>query len=265
MSVQNSVIVINRNSGKNLARMLAAMQMQEALTTEVIVVDCASTDGSIDVARTDFPTVRLIEMKSDRGFSAAANRGLHDALGEVVVVCHADIIAPSHNLVEMADRVRAGGSKRIAAAVPVLLDAGKQEMPFVGKLPGLASNTFGLLNPAAVRKVYLPSLDHVADHEWTLLPCAAFNTEILQKIGNFDERFTDYYGDTDICLRLHERGYRIAILRDVKVAHLGAHDDSSPEALKRMRQDHQRYIAKHRPAWERGMVSLYGMLRKNAG
>src|SRR5690349_14485682 len=105
MSVQNSVIVINRNSGKNLARMLAAMQMHEALTTEVIVVDCASTDDSAAVVRTDFPTVRLVEMKADRGWSAAANRGLRDALGEVVVVCHADIIAPVHNLVEMADRV----------------------------------------------------------------------------------------------------------------------------------------------------------------
>jgi GT2 family glycosyltransferase len=265
MSVQNSVIVINDNSGKNLSRMLAALKMQEALTTEVIVVDCASADDSAAMVKADFPTVRLIQMKSNRGWAAAANKGLHDALGDVAVICHADIIAPIHNLIELADRVRAGLSKRIAAAVPVLLGADKQEAAFVGRLPGLASNTFGLLNPAGVRKTYRPTLDHVADHEWALLPCAAFNTEILQKIGNFDERFTDYYADTDVCLRLHERGYRIAILRDVKVAHLDAHDDISPDALKRMRADHQRYIGKHRPAWERGMVSLYGMLRKNAG
>ena len=64
MSVQNSVIVINHDSGKNLARMLSALKMEEALTTEVIVVDAASTDDSASIVKTHFPTVRLIPMKS---------------------------------------------------------------------------------------------------------------------------------------------------------------------------------------------------------
>ena len=265
MSVQTSIVIINHDSGGMLAKMLAALQLQEAITCEVIVVDAHSRDDSVATVKQQFPEVKLIEMSHNRGWAAAANRGVGQAVGDVIVVCHADIIAPIHNLVDLADQVREGSTRRIAAMVPRLINAHGNELPFVGRLPGPASNTLGLLNPSSVRRLYLPSLDHVADHEWAILPCVAFNAELLQKVGDFDERFSLYYADADICLRLHERSYRIGISRNIRVAHLAEPRTLDVEDARRMRKDHERYINKHRPAWERGVASLYGMLKKNAG
>jgi GT2 family glycosyltransferase len=265
MSVQTSIVIINHDSGPVLAKMLTALQLQQALTTEVVVVDSHSRDDSVVQVKLQFPSVRLIEMSHNRGFAAAANRGLREALGDVVVVCHADIIAPVFNLMELADQVREGAGKRIAMMVPRLIDAHGSELPFVGRLPGLSQNTIGLFNPSMVRRLYVPSLDHVADHEWSILPCAAFNVELLQKIGDFDDRFFLYYADTDVCLRMHDREYRIGISRNIRVAHLAKSQPPNADHARLMRKDHERYITKHRPAWERGWVSLYGMLHKNAG
>ena len=265
MSVQTSILIVNHNSGAALAKMLGALQLDEALTTEVIVVDAGSRDDSVAKVKQQFPTVRLIETSQSKGFPASVNRGLRDALGDVVVICHADIVAPIFNLVELADQVREGAGRRIAMMLPRLIDARGNELPFVGRLPGLSQNTIGLFNPSMVRRLYLPTLDHVADHEWSILPCAAINAELLQKIGEFDPRFFLYYADADLCLRIHQRDYRIGISRNIRVAHLARSEARDAEHLQLMRKDHERYITKHRPAWERGWVSLYGMLHKNAG
>jgi N-acetylglucosaminyl-diphospho-decaprenol L-rhamnosyltransferase len=265
MSVQTSIVIINHDSGPTLAKMLTALQLEQALTTEIIVVDAHSRDDSVPTIKQQFPTVRLIQMPHNRGWAAAANRGMRDALGDVVIVCHADIIAPIFNLLEMSDQVREGAGKRVAMMLPRLIDAQGSELPFVARLPGLSQNTIGLFNPSMVRRLYVPSLDHVADHEWAILPCAAFNAELLQKIGEFDDRFFLYYADADLCLRIHEREYRIGISRNIRVAHLSKSEPLNTDHVRLMRKDHERYIQKHRPAWERGWVSLYGMLHKNAG
>jgi N-acetylglucosaminyl-diphospho-decaprenol L-rhamnosyltransferase len=262
MSVQNSIVVVNHNAGSALMKMLSALRMEEAITCEVIVVDVASRDESASHAKMRFPSIRVRETRHNRGWAEAANRGLRDALGEVVVVCHADIVASIHDLIELADRVREGAVRRLAVMLPTLVDSHGHPLPFVGRLPGLASSTIGLFSPAGVRKLSLPSLEHVADHEWAILPCAAFNATVLDKMGSFDERFLRYYADADVCLRVHERSYRIGISRDIRVMHLPEKAEPGEDDLQLMRADHERYIAKHRPAWERGLVSVYEKLKK---
>src|SRR5207237_3866811 len=101
--------------------LLANLAVGEAVTSEVIVVDSGSFDESADVVREDFPTVRLIRLEDNRGFSVAANRGFAEATGEVVVFCHADIVTEIHHLAELADRVREGGDARVEAGSPPLV------------------------------------------------------------------------------------------------------------------------------------------------
>jgi GT2 family glycosyltransferase len=267
MAVENSIIVANFNTKDALAKMLTALELEHATTAEVIVVDSASFDGSAEMVRERFPIVQLIELKENRGWPAAANAGLNRALAATVVLCHSDIVAPIHNLLELADKVREGEGRRIAAVLPQLVDKQGEPLPMVGRLPGIGMGTLGVFNPGLARKRSVPALDHVQDHEWATLACVAFNAEMLAKAGEFDERFFQYYADADMFMRLHEKLYRIAIRRDVHVVHTGDNPNEpvGPAAARIMRKDQEKYFAKHRPGWQQGVLKLSGKLKKDAG
>ena len=71
-----SAIVVSYNTGPELLRCLASLAEHVRLPLEVVVVDNASGDNSPDLVRAAYPTARVIESGSNRGFSAANNAGL---------------------------------------------------------------------------------------------------------------------------------------------------------------------------------------------
>jgi GT2 family glycosyltransferase len=272
---QNSIVVVNYNRKPALHAMLAALELEQSITTEVIVVDNASMDGSADMVAEEFPQVRLVRGQHNRGFAASAQRGINSAKGTVAVLCHSDLVAPIHTFAELADRLREGAKNtsggRIVAAVPRLIGRDRADQPSVGRLPGLGRGMIGVFNPSAARKCYVPFLDHVADHEWVGLTCFAIDLEALGRLGTLDPRFFLYYADADLCQRIHDKGWRIVIRRELGVVHTGASpNDPLPDYLKRiMRKDQQHYFSKHRPTWERKLLDvdekLYRLLSREAG
>jgi GT2 family glycosyltransferase len=270
MAAANSVVIINHDTKDALSRLLANLAIGESVTSEVIVVDSGSFDESAELVHEDFPTVRLIQLEDNRGFSVAANRGFTEATGEVVVFCHADIVAEIHQLVDLADRVREGQGARVAAALPRFVREDRAELPLVGSLPGLGGAMVSMINPSASRGCEIPTLDHVADNEWAQMPCVAISSDVFQKLGGFDERFFQYYADADLCQRLHEKSLRIAIRRDIAVIHAGGDPSRalSQSAARIMRKDLLRFIEKHQPGLRSSALGLQakvlGMMNKDA-
>ena len=268
MAVLNSIIIVSHNHGAALPAMLASLKTEESSTSEVIVVDNASFDGSVETVAERFPQVRLIRSSKNRGFAAAAQRGINEAQGSIAVICHSDLLVEMHALAELADRVREGAGRRVVAAVPRLIGRDGVEQPGVGRLPGIGRGMIGVFNPSAARRCYLPQLDHVADHEWTTLVCLAIDCDQLARLGSLDSRFFLYYADADLCQRIHDKSYRIVIHRDLAVVHCGASpNDPQPDHLRRiMRKDQQRYFEKHRPAWEQKLLNvdqkIYRLLKR---
>jgi len=252
-------------------RLLASLDIGSAVTTEVIVVDGGSHDDTAQAVHEDFPNVRVVRIPDNRGWSAAANVGFAKAAGDVVAFCHADVVTTVHDIGELADRIREGESKRLVAAVPRVVDAGGDELPTLGAMPGIGTATLGVFNPRAGRRLTEPTLDHVPDHQWTVMPCIAFSADVLSKLGGFEERFFLYYADTDLCARLHEKSYRIGIRRDVVAKHLGGEtsaDPLPPHLARIMRKDQQKYFEKHQPGVDKGVLKpatkILGWLNKDA-
>jgi GT2 family glycosyltransferase len=262
MSVQNSVIIVNYNTVDSLSKLLANLAIGEAVTSEVLVVDSGSFDESVELVSEDFPTVRLIQLEENRGFSVAANRGFAEATGAVTVFCHADIVTEIHHLSELADQVRAGEDARVVAALPRLVREDGAELPLVGSLPGLGSAMLKMFSPTPSRKCEIPTLDHVADNEWAQMPCVAINSDALHRLGGFDERFFLYYADADLCARFHAKSLRIAIRRGVSVVHTGADPTAtlSPAHARIMRKDLLRFVEKHHPGLRSTALSLQAKL-----
>jgi len=264
----NSIVIVNFNNKPTLLALLKSLRMEEATGTEVILVDSASFDGSVEMVAEQYPFVKILQLKTNRGFFAAANKGLDNAEGDIITVCHADVVTDVHALAELADQCREAEARKVAAVVPRLVGVDDQERPMVGSLPGLGACMTAGVSPKAGFSCKIPFLDHVAENEWARCVCAAFNRNLLANIGTFDEKFFLYAGDADICKRIHAKQHRILISKSVKVAHSGTTDlKQIPSHLVRiLAKDEATYAEKHLPTWQQAFVTaaqqLGGLLRK---
>jgi GT2 family glycosyltransferase len=85
-----SVITVSYNSQPYLKACLASIVAQREVTTDIIVVDNASTDDSAALVTARFPTIRLITNRDNLGFATAANQGVALATGEYVLLLNPD-------------------------------------------------------------------------------------------------------------------------------------------------------------------------------
>jgi hypothetical protein len=259
----NSIVIVNCNAKTALLTLLQSLHLHEATGGEVIVVDNASFDGSVEAVAEQFPRAKVLALKTNRGFAAAANRGIDQAESDIVVVCHADIITDIHALAELADQAREAEGRKAAAVVARLAGVDDVDQPFVGTLPGLMSVVAGIFDPPAGLRCRVPSLDHLADHEWARFVCVALNRNYLASVGVFDEKFFLYAADTDLCARFHTKALRVLISKTVKVTHAGSPIGKQiPSHLMRiLRKDEAQYARKHLPGWQQGVVGAVGKMR----
>ena len=257
-AVTNSIVIVNCNSKDSLQAMLAALALEQSPTTEAIVIDNASFDGSAEMVRERFPHVRVISLDANRGFARAANKGLAEAQGDVVVLCHSDLIADVHVLTEMADRVREGKARRIAMLAPRLIGPDRRERPVAGTYPTLSRAILDMVSPNPSRGLFVPRLEHANDDEWVVGACVAIDLEVFSTVGGFDEGFFLYYAEADLCQRLHERSYRIVFAPRLSVVHGKDVVGASGAGIDRgrlLRRDEMRFFKKHRPNWQQAVLA----------
>jgi N-acetylglucosaminyl-diphospho-decaprenol L-rhamnosyltransferase len=258
--ISNSIVIVNFNARAALLALLKSLALHEATSTEVIVVDSASTDGSVEAARAQAPQAKVMRLETNRGFYSAANKGIDRAEGDVVVVCHSDVIADIHTLAELGDQARETEGRKVAAVVPRFVGVDGAEQPFVATLPKLTTGVAGALHPLAAWQCRVPFLDHLAENEWARFACVALNRNYLTTTGAFDPKFFLYYGDADQCARIHAKQLRILVSKTVKVTHAGAAlgKEIPPHLLRILRKDQERYAQKHLPSWQQGVVRAAG-------
>lgn len=261
--ISNSIVIVHCNARVALLALLQSLHVQESAGTEVIVVDNASFDGSVEAVAEQFPRVKVLALKTNRGFAAAANRGIDQAEGDIVVVCHADVIANVHTLAELADEAREAEGRKVVAVVARLVGVDDVDQPFVGTLPGFMSAITSIFNPPAGLRCHVPALDHLADHEWARFVCVALNRNYLASTGVFDEQFFLYAADTDLCARIHTKALRVLVSKTVQVTHAGSPIDKRiPSHLMRiLRKDESHYAKKHLPGWQQGVLGAVQAIR----
>ena len=263
-----AVVVVNHNARDYLARCLDSVEASAGdLSIDVLVVDNASRDGSVEPARAAHPEVRLIENAANRGFAAAANQGIVASDAPFLLLLNPDA------------EIRGG---TLAGLVKVA-----RERPSVGAVGCLVRNPDGSIQPSA-RKVLGPfeALMHaflgpfmpdnrwsrsytMADWdrrserevEWISGSAMLLRRDALDSVGALDEGFFMYVEDVDLCTRLRAAGWTVLFSPEVEVVHeVGV---SARGQSRRMAHAHSdsiyRYFAKHRPGT--GSVLLRPLVR----
>lgn len=232
--LQLTVIIVNwnvRDLLRSCLQSLPADLLESGVLTpdsglEVVVVDNASSDGSVEMLHTEFPQVRLIANAANRGFGAANNQALAEAAGKYVLFLNPDT------------QVRPGAIERLLAFIdqrpqvacvgPRLLNPDGTIQPSRRSFPRLAT----FLVESTVLQRYLGGLGSVRDFyrgsasdeapqqvDWLVGACLLVRRSVLDEVGPFDERFFMYSEEMELCYRFRRAGYEVWYVPEAEVVH----------------------------------------------
>lgn len=196
-----SVIIVSWNGKGWLERCLPAVEAQQGVSFEIVVVDNGSTDGSADFIEQFFPSVRLIRNRQNRGFAAATNQGFAAARGQYLATLNNDAIAEPDWLAALVEACEADNNLAMAASRMVRLDD-----PTRFDSAGIAPDRYGFAwNLRAGETV--PAREAPREVFGACAGAALYRRSMLEDVGLFDERFVSYYEDVDLAWRAQLRGW----------------------------------------------------------
>ncbi len=226
--IKLSIIIVNYNVQHFLEQSLHSItKALRDIPSEIWVVDNHSVDGSVDMLKKKFSSVKLIENVKNTGFSAANNQAIRRSRGEYILLLNPDTVVEEESFTRMLNfmdkHAEAGalGVKMINGKGKFLPES-KRALP----TPTVAFyKVFGLsaLFPHS-RKfgkyhlTYLPQ-DEVNEVEVLSGACMLIRKTVLDKAGLLDESFFMYGEDIDLSYRITQAGYKNYYFPETRIIH----------------------------------------------
>lgn len=223
-----SVIIVSYNV-KNCLRLCleTVLIALRDISSEIIVVDNNSEDGSAEMVSKFYPEAALIRNETNKGFSAACNQGLHSSTGRYVLILNPDTMVPPFaftSFISFMEEHEAAG-----AAGPRLTDKGGRFLPESKRgFPGPAAAVFRFSrlywffpDSEIINRYYM---GHIGEHETAVVDAVTgaflfMRREAAEKAGFFDERYFLFGEDIDICMQISAAGYEVWYYPEVTVTH----------------------------------------------
>jgi GT2 family glycosyltransferase len=244
-----TAIIVNHDGEATLGRCLESLDGSEV---EVILVDNASSDGSVSLVRERFPRVTLLPQEENLGFAAANNLAAERASGGALLLLNNDAWLEPGALDLLAKTLRRRPDAGLVAPRLAYPD-GRPQFSWSPARGILGEAMQVLRNPVESRRWAHGALMRVTARLvgplWYTAACVLIRSEAWRSVGGFDERFFMYFEDVDLCLRLERRGWRLVQEPRAVVRHIcgGARRGEADETY---RPSQLRYYRAHRPAWE---------------
>ena len=254
--VDASIIIVNWNTKDLLLNCLKSIKNREAkYEMEIIVVDNASTDGSPEAVKYQFPNVKLIVNNRNLGFAKGNNIGIEASLGRYVCLANSDIVIKEGCIEGMLRYMDAHTS--IGILGPKLLNPDLTLQPSCKKFPTLWNN-FCLA--VGLTKIFLRSKLFCGEHMWffphdTVIRVEALvgaflvvRREAIKQVGLLDENFFMYGEEIDWCKRFWNAGWEVVFYPEAEVVHYGR-ASSSREPVRFFKESYRsklKYWKKHR-------------------
>ncbi len=220
-----AAVVVNFNAGDALTGCVASVLAQDP-PPELVVVDNASTDGSVDRLLRAHPGVRIVRAGGNLGYARAANLGTAATDAPVIAVLNPDtVLAPG---VGAALTARFAADPELGAAGPQLHNPDGTVYPSARRIPSVIDAVgHGLLffvwrdNPFTRRYREIGADPaRPRDVDWLSGAAVWLRRAALDAVGGWDERYFMYVEDVDLCWRLRRAGWRVAYEPAGTVEHL---------------------------------------------
>jgi GT2 family glycosyltransferase/glycosyltransferase involved in cell wall biosynthesis len=232
-ALEISAIVVSYNTRKMTLECLRTLDAElHGSETEIIVVDNASQDGSVEAIRAEFPQVRVLASSTNDGFGAANNRAMKEARGRFFLLLNSDAFP------------RPGAIAKLVQYLEEHPDAGAVGPRLLNEDGTLQHSCFRFPTPRQswVENLWIAALfpEHswLGDYrrwghdsarlvEWIVGACMLVRREVVEQVGGFDETFFLYAEETDWQRRIRDGGWEIAFTPSAEVTHLGGGSGAS--------------------------------------
>jgi GT2 family glycosyltransferase/tetratricopeptide (TPR) repeat protein/SAM-dependent methyltransferase len=233
-----SIVILTHNQIECTRLCLDSIRLRTDEPYELIVVDNASTDGTVDYLRS-VAGVKLIVNDTNRGFPAGVNQGIAAAAGTQILLLNNDCIVTTSWLRRLLDALKR--EPRIGLVGPCSnYVAGAQQVA--------VAYDDGLMGLDGFAWDWGKAHDKVLEDTTKLVGfCLLIRREVVDKIGLMDEQFgIGNFEDDDYSRRALQAGWRVVIARDAFVHHFGSRTffGSGIDYGALMRRNHQLYTAK---------------------
>ena len=259
-----SVIIVSwnvRDLLRSCLRSILEVPPKGATQTEIIVIDNASTDGSPEMVRAEFPQIQLVANEQNRGFPAANNQGLDLSRGRHLLLLNPDTEVVGDALATMVRYL--DEQPTVGALGPQLrypdgsLQSSRRRFPTLAT--ALVESTVlqeWWRDNRILRRYYVadapadPPDDAIQTVDWVIGACIAVRRQAYEQVGGLDEGYFMYSEELDWCRRIVDAGWEVVYLPTATVIH---HEGKSSEQAVlarhiRFQSSKVRYFRKHHGA-----------------
>ncbi len=215
-----TLVIVSFNTRDILLRCLGSLKKQtQEISYEVIVVDNASEDGTVDAVVELFPDVKVIANQDNRGFSAANNQGIMISRGNRIGLLNPDTLLTENSFKKIVSFMEGHPEYSILGAG--IVDENSQPCPirlWEDTPQDAAKKIMGVYDPASELKRMEPML---AKEAKVISGCCFVVTrDLIESIGLMDEKHFLYNEEDDLCRRARKNGKKICFYPETSVQHL---------------------------------------------
>ena len=181
-----TLIIVSFNSFRTIQECLKEILSSDKY--EVIIVDNASTDDTLDQLKIQFPKVKVLGLTQNIGYGRAANRALNLVETDYALLLNPDMKADIDSIVALESRM------------------------------SMLGGNVALLAPAVTNKDYQKC--GLLAKDWVIGAAMFFNMSAMRKVGLFDENIFLFSEESDLCYRMKAAGMDIYLDSDIYIEHL---------------------------------------------
>ena len=229
MQMDVSIIIVNWNTRDILDNSLKSVYGQTSgIAFEIIVIDNASTDGSVKMIKTEFPQVILVGNAENRGFAAANNQGMEISQGRYILLLNSDTIILDNAIKKTVD---VADSKEQAGIIACrVLNPDRSLQLTCSMFPSILNMFLWI---TYLHKLFPHNRFFCREHmTWwnyddtrevdVVFGCFMLvRHEALEQVGTMDEQYFMYFEETDLCWRFKKSGWKVMFTPCAEIVHLG--------------------------------------------
>lgn len=217
-----TILIPNYNGKKWLKQCLPTVEKSTYPNKEILVINNGSTDDSAEFLRKNYPSVKVLEIKKNRGYAGANNLGVKKALGKYVLLLNNDTQVTPNFLEPLVERIEK--DETVGAVQPQIRHMVKKEV--IDSIGSFFTFTgflyhYGYFQPHRFKK-YQKELSVYSVKG----ACFLMKRKDYLDLGGIDESFVTYVEESDLCHRVLLSGKQIIYVPQSVVYHFGGGDMS---------------------------------------
>jgi hypothetical protein len=243
-----SIVIVSYNARPHLEDCLESLTTSPPATPhEIVVVDNASTDGSVAAVQRRWPAVTIIPQSVNAGFAAGNNVGIRASNGALILLLNNDTIVPPGAVDTLVAALLA---RPDAAVAGPRLSFGRMISP-LNELRQKLTLTLYRRGMAGVSSWIERETASERDVDWVSGACLLVRRADADKAGLLDERYFLYTEDVDFCAAIRRMGRRVIFTPRTHVIHLIGRSRATSVSASNLayRRSQLAFYEKHHPGW----------------